>query len=73
VTLRLLDIIAMIAPSVHRDADRQALRHQAVLIERGSQEGLYDEWDRQQVRRRYETAIEALNFNARTLSLRGQT
>jgi uncharacterized membrane protein len=73
VTLRLLDIIAMIAPSVHRDADRQALRHQAMLIERGSQEGLGDEWDRQQVHSRYETAVEALNCNARALCRPGQT
>jgi uncharacterized membrane protein len=60
VTLKMLETIAVIAPHVHREADRTALRQQAMMIERGSHEGLPEEWDRQQVAEYCRTTVRAL-------------
>lgn len=60
VTLRLLEMIAIVAPHLHREEDREALLQQARMIERGSQEGLPEARDRQQVTASYQTAVQAL-------------
>jgi uncharacterized membrane protein len=60
VTLKLLETIAIIAPYTRREADRSVLLRQAIMIERGSHEGLPEEWDRQQVTECYRATVQAL-------------
>ena len=60
VTIRLLETLAAVAAYTHRDEDRTALRRQAMMIERGSREGLPEEWDQQDVQERYQAVIRAL-------------
>ena len=60
VTERLLEAIALIAKRVKREKDRTALLNQAVMIERGSHEGLPEECDRQEVQERFRKAVLAL-------------
>ncbi|WP_204151822.1 DUF2254 domain-containing protein [Leptolyngbya sp. CCY15150] len=60
VTIRLLEAIAVIAPFTYRPADRAALRRQAQMIERGSQEAIAEELDRQDIQAQYLDAIRAI-------------
>jgi uncharacterized membrane protein len=60
VTLRLLEMIAIVAPHLHREEDREALRQQACMIERGSHEGLPEARDRQQVTASYQAVLQAI-------------
>lgn len=60
VTVRLLEVIAMIAPFTHRTRDRAALLRHAEMIERGSQEGIVEELDRKDVQERYLTAVKEI-------------
>lgn len=60
VTMRLLEAIAVIAPLTNRTTDRAALRRHAEMIERGSQTGIAEELDRQDVKDRYLAAIKAI-------------
>jgi uncharacterized membrane protein len=62
VTLKLLDIIALVAPHVHREEDRQALSWQAGMIQQGSLEGLPVAQDRHRVEQSYQTALKALRM-----------
>ncbi len=57
VTLRLLETIAVILSRTHDPEFRSALLHHAVLIHRGSQEGLLDPWDRAEANRRYRDVL----------------
>lgn len=68
VTLKLLEIIALVALHVHRDDDRQTLSWQAGMIQQGSFEGLPVEQDRHRVEQHYQTALEALRGQATTMS-----
>ncbi len=61
VTMRLLEAIAVIAPFTHTQADRAALLRHANMIERGSQEGIAEELDRNDVKERYLAAVKAIN------------
>jgi uncharacterized membrane protein len=60
VTLRLLETIAVVAARTHREEDRTALQRQAMMIARGSWEGIPEAWDRQAVEERYQAALQAL-------------
>jgi uncharacterized membrane protein len=60
VTIRLLEAIAVIAPFTYRSADRAALRRQAQMIERGSQEAIAEELDRQDIKAQYLDTIRAI-------------
>jgi uncharacterized membrane protein len=60
VTLRLLDAIILIAERVRREEDRAALSAQAIMIDRGSRDGLLEERDRQEVKERFGRAVLAL-------------
>jgi uncharacterized membrane protein len=60
VTIRLLEVIAHIATRVQRQDDRAALLRHAIMVERGSQDGLSEEWDRRDVQERYQAALRAL-------------
>jgi uncharacterized membrane protein len=60
VTIRLLETLAVAAAYTHREEDRTALRRQAMMIERGSREGLPEEWDQQDVQEHYQAVIRAL-------------
>jgi uncharacterized membrane protein len=60
VTLRLLDAIILIAERVRTEADRAALSAQAIMIDRGSADGLLEERDRQAVKERFGRAVSAL-------------
>ena len=60
VTIRLLEAIAMIAPSTYRPADRAALRRQAQMIERGSQDAIAEELDRQDIKSQYLETIRVI-------------
>jgi uncharacterized membrane protein len=60
VTMRLLDAILTAAPHVISEDAQAALRAHASMIQRGSVEGLPEEWDRAEVDRRYEQVRAAL-------------
>ncbi len=60
VTIRLLEAIEVIAPSTYRPADRAALRRQAQMIERGSQDATAEELDRQDIKAQYLETIGAI-------------
>ncbi|HEY9816416.1 MAG TPA: DUF2254 domain-containing protein, partial [Candidatus Obscuribacterales bacterium] len=60
VTIRLLEAIAVIASFTYRSADRAALRRQAQMIERGSQDAIAEELDRQDIKVQYLEAIRAI-------------
>lgn len=60
VTLRLMETIGVVAEKATRPADREALRHHALLIVRGASEGLPEPSDYQTVRSRYETVLQTL-------------
>jgi uncharacterized membrane protein len=60
VTIRLLEAITLIGKCTLKQEDRVALLQQAVMIERGSYEGLPEERDRQDIQRRFRKAVEAL-------------
>lgn len=60
VTMRLLEAIAVIAPFTHTKADQTALMRHADMIERGSQEGITEELDRNDVKERYLAAVKAI-------------
>ncbi len=60
VTIRLLEAIATIAPFTHRKLDRTALKRHADAIERGSQTGIKEELDLQDVKERYLIAVKAI-------------
>ncbi|MEB3336757.1 MAG: DUF2254 domain-containing protein [Leptolyngbyaceae bacterium] len=60
VIMRLLEAIALIAPFTHRPLDRIALRRHAEMIERGSQAGVPEVCDRQDIQERYLAAMKAI-------------
>lgn len=60
VTIRLLEVIAVIAAHTHNNNNRAALLRQANMIERGSHEGVSEELDRKDVEERYQAAVKAL-------------
>jgi uncharacterized membrane protein len=60
VTIRLLEAIAAIASHTHSQPYRKALLRHAMMIERGSHDGLPEEQDRQEVRERYLSALRVL-------------
>ncbi|ALA59120.1 DUF2254 domain-containing protein [Nitrospira moscoviensis] len=60
VTMRLLDAVITAAPHVTSPDARAALHAQAVMVHRGSLEGLPEERDRREVLKRYQQAQEAL-------------
>ncbi|WOD39528.1 DUF2254 domain-containing protein [Nodosilinea sp. E11] len=60
VTLRLLEAIAVIAPFTQQEADRAALRRHAQMIERGSQEAIYEPLDRQDIQTQYVATMAAI-------------
>jgi len=61
VTLRLLETIAAVARQTHDPRFRTALQRQADAIHRGSQDGLADSTDREDAKKRFREAVEALN------------
>jgi uncharacterized membrane protein len=61
VTIRLLETIAEIAPYLRAPEQRAALRRQALMIERGSHDGLPEEQDRRDVAQRCREALQALD------------
>ena len=60
VTMRLLEAIAVMAPFTHTKVDRAALLRHANMIDRGSYEGIVEELDRNDIKERYLTAVEAI-------------
>lgn len=60
VTIRLLETLAVVAAQTSRPEDRAALHHQALLIARGAQQALPEEWDRRVVDERYRAVERAL-------------
>ncbi len=60
VTMRLLETIAVIAPFTHTKADRAALLRHANMIDRGSQEGIAEELDRNDIKERYLAAVKVI-------------
>jgi uncharacterized membrane protein len=61
VTLRLLETIAAVARHTRDKAFLAALRRQAEAIQRGSEAGVKDPTDREDVERRYREAIQAID------------
>lgn len=64
VTVRLLETITSVAAHARREEDRAALLRHAMMIERGSREGLAEEWDRKEVEARFHAALQALQRGA---------
>jgi uncharacterized membrane protein len=60
VTMRLLEAIAVIAPFTYTKSDRDALLRHAKMIDRGSQEGVSEELDRNDIKERYLAAVKAI-------------
>ncbi|MBW4468091.1 MAG: DUF2254 domain-containing protein [Pegethrix bostrychoides GSE-TBD4-15B] len=60
VTMRLLEAIATIATFTHRPGDRIALQRQAEMVMRGSEQGISEELDRQDIKERYLHAVNLL-------------
>ncbi|WP_447968132.1 DUF2254 domain-containing protein [Nitrospira sp. M1] len=60
VTIRLLETLEVIARCVQAEQDRIAIRTQAIMVRRGSEEGLPEEFDRLEVERRYQSVMAAL-------------
>ncbi|MGB3208640.1 MAG: DUF2254 domain-containing protein [Crinalium sp.] len=60
VTMRLLEAIATIATFTHNKTDRAALLRHANMINRGSQEEISEELDRQDIQERYLAAVKAI-------------
>ena len=60
VTIRLLEAIAVIASFTRRPSDRAVLQRHAEMIERGSQNGISEELDRNDIKERYLTAVKAI-------------
>ncbi len=60
VTIRLLEAIAVIASFTYRPVDRAALRRQAQMIERGSQDAITEELDHQDIKAQYLETIRAI-------------
>ena len=60
VTMRLLEVIAVIAPFTHTKVDRSALLRHANMIERGSHEEISEELDQKDVKERYLAAVKAI-------------
>jgi uncharacterized membrane protein len=54
VMVRMLEAIAAIAGHAANDGVREVLRHQAILIHRAGMDGFAEEWDRQDLERRFE-------------------
>lgn len=57
VTIRLLEMIAVVVGFAHRSADRAALLRHAEMIARGARDGLSEGEDRQVVEARYQSVI----------------
>ena len=68
VTLRLLEMITLVASQVRRDDDRQALICHANMIQEGSQEGQPVTQDRHRVEQHYQVALQALAVTSPTPS-----
>jgi uncharacterized membrane protein len=60
VMMRLLEVVATIAPFTYRTADQLALRRHADMIERGSQAEIAEELDRKAIQERYLAAKKAI-------------
>lgn len=60
VTIRLLEMIAVIAARVSREEDREALLRHAAMVERGSRQGLPEELDRKDAQERYQAVLKIL-------------
>ncbi len=60
ITIRLLEAIEVIAQHTYNEPNRKALLRHATMIERGAQEGLPEELDRQDVQARYQAVLQAL-------------
>jgi uncharacterized membrane protein len=70
VTLRLLEAITLVAQCVQREEDRAALFNQALMIERGSHDGIPEERDRQKVQERFRQAVLVLQECRREVTSR---
>ncbi len=60
VTIRLLEAIAAIAPFTRNKKDQAALLRHADMIERGSREGVSEEYDHACIKEQYQVAVMAL-------------
>ncbi len=60
VTMRLLEILALIAKFARRENDRQVLREQAMMIQRGSEDAILEKMDRMKIDDCYRTVLSEL-------------
>jgi uncharacterized membrane protein len=60
VTIRLLETIRFVALHVRREEDAETLRRHATMIERGSREGLPEQFDREDVQERFRSGLAVL-------------
>lgn len=64
VTIRLLETIAVIAAHTRTQTEQEALQRQARMIKQGSEEALPEEYDRQDVKKRYELVQQIIEKKA---------
>ena len=60
VTMRLLEAIAVIAPFTHTQAYRAALLRHANMSDRGSDEGIAEKLDHNDIKERYLAVVKAI-------------
>ena len=63
VTIRLLEVIALIASRVDNLTDGSALLRQAVMIERGSRRSISEEYDRRDIAERFQDILNHLGLS----------
>ena len=66
VTIRLLEVIMMIAVSAHHPEDLAALRRHAEMIERGSHSGVSEELDLKDIKERFTMAVKTTHKSLET-------
>jgi uncharacterized membrane protein len=60
VTVRMLDVLAVLAPQARSREQADAIRHHAVMIYRGGAESFEEEWDRRDLEERYDRVLVGL-------------
>lgn len=60
VTIRLLEVIALVGSRTRNEEQRTALRKQAIMIERSCHANIQEEWDRKAIEERFHKALSNL-------------
>jgi uncharacterized membrane protein len=61
VTIRILEALALIAAHVQHSSDREAVRQQAEMVNRGAQFEILEAWDQERIEQKYRLVLEVLD------------